>query len=81
MTAVLELLIRVCALLAIVAEQTVSASGIEVVAALASDLLVTDLGGFLLGCGLGYTATRFARRLPTESSFGQSSSVSRSSVR
>ncbi|QCW05110.1 sodium:proton antiporter [Natrinema pallidum] len=51
-------------ILALLAAGTEPMSGLEIAEFVITDLLVVSLGGFLLGCGLGYGATRFIHRLP-----------------
>ncbi|RZH67894.1 cation:proton antiporter, partial [Natrinema altunense] len=51
-------------ILALLAAGTEPMSGLEITEFVVTDLLVVSLGGFLLGCGLGYGATRFVHRLP-----------------
>ncbi|MBZ6496876.1 cation:proton antiporter [Natrinema longum] len=51
-------------LLALLAAESEPMSGLEIAAFVVADLLVVGLGGFLLGCALGYGATRFVHRLP-----------------
>ncbi|ELY72292.1 cation:proton antiporter [Natrinema pallidum] len=51
-------------ILALLATGTEPMSRLEIAEFVITDLLVVSLGGFLLGCGLGYGATRFIHRLP-----------------
>ncbi|ELZ24480.1 sodium/hydrogen exchanger [Haloterrigena salina JCM 13891] len=51
-------------LLALLAEQSGPMSGFETAEIVVRDLFAVGLGGFLLGSGLGYGATRFVHRLP-----------------
>ncbi|OLZ39232.1 sodium:proton exchanger [Natrinema saccharevitans] len=51
-------------LLALVAEQSGPMSGLEIAERVVTDFLIVGLGGFFLGCILGYGTTRFIRRLP-----------------
>ncbi|ELY81920.1 cation:proton antiporter [Natrinema gari] len=51
-------------ILALLAAGPEPMSGLEIAEFVLTDLLVVGLGGFLLGCGLGYGATRFVHRLP-----------------
>ncbi|PCR88963.1 cation:proton antiporter [Natrinema ejinorense] len=51
-------------ILALLAAESEPMSGLEIAAFVVTDLLVVGLGGFLLGCVLGYGTTRFVRRLP-----------------
>ncbi|MDS0476732.1 sodium:proton antiporter [Natrinema sp. 1APR25-10V2] len=51
-------------LLALAAERTTPTDGLEIAGEFVADVLVVGVGGFLLGCCLGYGATRIIRRIP-----------------
>ncbi len=51
-------------LLAIAAEQANPTDGLEIAGEFVADVLVVGVGGFLVGCFLGYGAARIVRQIP-----------------